>query len=61
LGAGARGCCHGHRCDALCGSFHKEEIEKEFGIQLTTEDDKNDKNSVWNYIDRRNAEEKTNL
>lgn len=32
--------------------LHKDEIKEEFGVELNTEQDKNDKNSVWNYINR---------
>lgn len=35
--------------------LHKDEIKERFGIDLNTEEDNKDKNSVWNYINRRDA------
>ncbi len=35
--------------------LHKDEIKNEFGVDLNTEEDENDKNNVWNYINRRDT------
>lgn len=35
--------------------MHRDEIKDEFGIDLNTDQDKNDKNSIWNYVNRKDV------